>query len=115
MTFMRQRDWPGNVRELHNVLVQAAVMAFGDVLDRADIVAAVPEIPGQSPVDVWERPLGEGFNLDEHLNIVRKHFLGRAMQEAKSNKTQAARLLGFKSYQALDAQLKRLNVDWSKL
>jgi transcriptional regulator with PAS, ATPase and Fis domain len=111
MAFMRQRDWPGNVRELHNVLVQAAVMSEGKSLDRADIVAAVAEVPGQAAVDVMEHPLGEGFDLEDHLNNVRKHLLRRAMQEAKGVKTRAAKLLGFKSYQALDAQLKRLGVE----
>jgi transcriptional regulator with GAF, ATPase, and Fis domain len=61
---------------------------------------------------VLERPLGDGFILDEHINSLRKHYLRRALDESNGNKTQAARLLGMKHYQTLDAQLKTLNVDW---
>jgi transcriptional regulator with GAF, ATPase, and Fis domain len=38
--------------------------------------------------------------------------LRRALDESNGNKTQAARLLGMKHYQTLDAQLKTLKVDW---
>jgi len=55
-----------------------------------------------------ERPFGRGFDLEEHLSAIRKHYLSRAMDEARGVKTMAAKLLGLKSYQTLDAQLKRL-------
>jgi len=35
------------------------------------------------------------------------------MREANGVKSHAARLLGMKNYQTLDAQLKRLGVDWA--
>jgi len=36
---VKRHDWPGNVRQLHNALVQAAVMAEGDEIQRRDLVA----------------------------------------------------------------------------
>ncbi len=59
---------------------------------------------------VVDRPLGEGFDLEEHLNAIHREYLRRAMKEAKGVKTRASRLLGMKNYQTLDAQLKRLDV-----
>ena len=65
--------------------------------------------PGQN------RPLGGGLDLEEHLNDIRRSYLRRAMKEARGVKVKAARLLGMKNYQTLDAQLKRLEVEgeWS--
>ena len=58
-----------------------------------------------------DRPLGDNFNLEEFLNNIHASYLRRAMQEAKGVKAEAARLLGIKHYQTLDAQLKRLKID----
>jgi transcriptional regulator with GAF, ATPase, and Fis domain len=116
MGFVKKHDWPGNVRQLYNVLVQAAVMADGTVLQRSDVVAALGEIPDGScpPNRLLDRALGDGFDLEEYLNEIHRSYLRRAMEEAKGVKAQAARLLGMKNYQTLDAQLKRLKVtgDW---
>ena len=109
--FVKKHDWPGNVRQLYNVLVQAAVLAEGDTLGRGDLVAALGEMPeGSSLRGLAERPLGDDFDLEEHLNKIHKQYLQRAMEEANGVKAEAARLLGMKHYQTLDAQLKRLGV-----
>ena len=108
--FLSRADWPGNVRQLHNALVQAAVMADGDTLEPRDIAAAIADLPGAVNADVMDCPIGDGFNIDAHLDELRKHFILRAMSEAGGKKTQAARLLGMKSYQTLDAQIKRLKI-----
>jgi transcriptional regulator with GAF, ATPase, and Fis domain len=63
-------------------------------------------------VSILEHPLGDGFDLEAHLAEIQRHFLRRAMEESNGVKTRAARLLGMKNYQTLDAQLKRLNVSW---
>ncbi len=111
MAFVKKYSWPGNVRQLSNALLQASVMSDGPELHREDIIAAVENAPeGTSNQDAFERPLGEGFALEEHLTNIQKHYLRRAMEEARGIKTEAARLLGIGNYQTLDAQLKRLDV-----
>jgi DNA-binding NtrC family response regulator len=110
--FVRQHGWPGNVRQLYNALLQAAVMAEGEVIERRDLVAAVGPLDGEA-VTILEHPLGDGFDLEEHLKSIQRHYLRRAMQESKGVKAEAARLLGYKNYQTLAAQLKRLDVEWS--
>lgn len=114
--FVKRHGWPGNVRQLYNVLVQAAVLAEGHVLERSDLVAALGEMPDETRPSnrAFDRPIGDGFDLEEYLNELHRNYLRRAMEEAKGVKAQAARLLGMKNYQTLDAQLKRLQVtgDW---
>jgi DNA-binding NtrC family response regulator len=110
--FVKRFEWPGNVRQLYNALVQAAVLAEGHVLERSDFVAALGEIPDKrlTGASLVDRPLGDGFDIEEHLNGIQREYLRRAMKESRGVKTQAARLLGMKNYQTLDAQLKRLDV-----
>ncbi|MCF7854231.1 MAG: sigma 54-interacting transcriptional regulator [Candidatus Pacebacteria bacterium] len=112
--FMVRHPWPGNVRELRNCLLQAAVMSANDELTEVDLRTALSEMPvaRDTTRDILECPLGDGFSLQEHLEEIQRHFLGRAMREAHGVKAEAARLLGMKNYQTLDGQLKRLDVDW---
>jgi DNA-binding NtrC family response regulator len=112
MELVKRHDWPGNVRQLYNALLQAAVMAEGQVIEPRDIAAALGDMDASTP-NVLEQPLGDGFSLEEHLKSIQRHYLRRAMEEARGVKTTAARLLGMKHYQTLDAQLERLRVEWS--
>lgn len=112
-SFVKQHDWPGNVRQLYNVLVQAAVLTDGVKIGPKELAAALGEMPEgrQHTGFILDGPLGDGFVLEDYLISIHKSYLRRAMEEADGVKAQAARLLGMKNYQTLDAQLKRLNVD----
>ena len=109
--FMQRYPWPGNVRELSNALVQASMMADGKVLKPQDIAAAVAEFPSAKVDDPMNLPLGGEFVLESHLLDIQRHFLRRAMIEADGKVTKAAKLLGYKNYQTLSAQLERLGVE----
>jgi transcriptional regulator with PAS, ATPase and Fis domain len=113
VSFARRYAWPGNVRQLYNVLVQAAVMTDARVLERRDLAAAIAHTPDVSVgrSDPMQQALGDGFDLEQHLDGIRRHYLQRAMDEAGGVKAEAARLLGLASYQTLDGQLKRLGVN----
>ncbi|MCA9117646.1 MAG: sigma 54-interacting transcriptional regulator, partial [Planctomycetaceae bacterium] len=110
--FVKSHSWPGNVRQLYNALVQAAVFTDGEKIGRRELEASLGKMPagGSHPAGIPDRPLGDGFELEDFLNTIHCHYLRRAMQEARGVKAQAARLLGMKNYQTLDAQLKRLDV-----
>lgn len=110
--FVKQQAWPGNVRQLYNVLVQAAVLADQTELSREDLFAALGELPSPASFQSVLQGLDfeSGFDLDEHLNSLQREILRRAMQQAKGNKTKAAKLLGLKSYQALTHRLDSLDV-----
>lgn len=117
ISFVKTQPWPGNVRQLYNALMQAAVLTDGKIIGRKELAASIAEMPdsGNRGSGILDRPLGDEFDLEEHLNDIQRQYLRRAMEESGGVKTRAARLLGMKSYQTLDAQLKRLGVTghWS--
>jgi transcriptional regulator with PAS, ATPase and Fis domain len=63
--------------------------------------------PTNQEPDILNRPLGEGFDLKDLLNNIKNHYLQRAMAEAGGNKTEAAKLVGLRSYQTFDNWTKR--------
>jgi len=92
--------------------MQAAVLTDGKIIGRKEVAASIAEMPNSGGVlsGIMDRPLGDEFDLEEHLNDIQRQYLRRAMEEAGGVKVKAARLLGMKNYQTLDAQLKRLGV-----
>jgi DNA-binding NtrC family response regulator len=112
IAFVKTQPWPGNVRQLYNALMQAAVLTDGKIIGRKEVAASIAEMPDSSrgAAGLLDRPLGDEFDLEEHLNDIHRRYLRRAMEEAEGVKAKAARLLGMKNYQTLDAQLKRLGV-----
>ena len=113
MAFVKGYPWPGNIRQLQNALLQAAVMAAGPAIERGDLLASVGNVDPGRLVHPLEQPLGEGFDLEEHLKTIQRHYLRRGMRESGGVKAEAARLLGYENYQTLSAQLKRLGVTWT--
>jgi DNA-binding NtrC family response regulator len=110
LEFAKKHPWPGNVRQLFNTLTQAAVMTDDEVIDRRDLADAIAEVPGSAAEDLRELPLGDGFSLERHLEQIQAHYLRRALDEAGGVQRQAARLLGYRNYQTLAAQLQRLGI-----
>ncbi len=47
LDLLTAHDWPGNVRELENVCWRLAALAPADVINAADLQAALPPAPGQ--------------------------------------------------------------------
>jgi transcriptional regulator with PAS, ATPase and Fis domain len=109
-TLLLQHSWPGNVRELINTLQRAAIWSTGESIGVEDIREAIlpPLKPEQT--DLMKKPIGEGFNLQEIIDLVARTYLVRAMDEAKGKKVKAAELLGFSNYQTLDNWLKKYDV-----
>lgn len=105
-----QHTWPGNVRELVNTLKRAAIWSDGPAISAEDVREAI--LPASSAVsqEVLGRALGNGFALESVLEEVARHYLQRAMAEAQQNKTKAAELVGFSSYQRLSDWLKKHRV-----
>jgi transcriptional regulator with PAS, ATPase and Fis domain len=113
--FVRKHDWPGNVRELRNVLLQSAVMSIDKAITEQDIASALSQLPntrmGASDVD---KPLGDGFDLEAHLDQIRKRYLDRAMHQANGVKNKAVELLGYNSHQVLTGHLVRHGLEAKK-
>jgi transcriptional regulator with PAS, ATPase and Fis domain len=110
--FLKKCDWQGNVRELYNVILQAAVMTDKKNITACDISSSMIETPGKARADdLADLELDEGFNLEKHLKSIREQYLSKAIKQAGGVKTKAAQLLGFNSYQTMNAQMKKLGID----
>jgi DNA-binding NtrC family response regulator len=102
--------WPGNVRELLNTLQRAALWTSDSTIRSEDIREAL--LPANLGDDsrILDRPIGEGFSLPKLLSLVASHYLGRALDEARGNKTLAARLVGLPSYQTFSNWISKYGV-----
>jgi DNA-binding NtrC family response regulator len=110
--FMLQHRWPGNVRELINTLHRAAIWCERDVIDLDDMKAATLE-SGPGAVELERglgRPIEQGFDLQELIAEIARHYLRRALDASNGSKTQTAKLLGFASYQTVSNWLKRYDI-----
>ena len=80
-----------------------------------DIKAALNETIGsrkqQNPLDLT---LGEAFSLDEQLDLLQVYYIKKALEQAHGVKSEAARLLGLRNYQTLDAKMKKLKIEIEK-
>ncbi|MEO6323306.1 MAG: sigma 54-interacting transcriptional regulator, partial [Thermoanaerobaculia bacterium] len=94
--------WPGNVRELRNALERATIMAEGGLITAAHLPISVArrDSPGESGLDgsggasgATGRPgtLPPG-GID--LETLERSLVSQALEQARHNKTKAAKLLG---------------------
>jgi DNA-binding NtrC family response regulator len=93
MDLLREYDWPGNVRELRNVIERATILAGGAALGPEHIVlpaAAAGEEGESGRVGAGLHLPAEGVNLED----VEAGLIREALERARGNKSQAARLLG---------------------
>jgi DNA-binding NtrC family response regulator len=100
-------DWPGNIRELQNTLVRAAVWSNGEQITQVDVKEALLQSPIAQNDNILNRSLGAGLDIQDVMSKVAKHYLDRALTEAKGNKTEAAKLVGLNSYQTFSNWAKK--------
>jgi transcriptional regulator with GAF, ATPase, and Fis domain len=79
-------DWPGNVRELENAIERALVLSTADMILLEDLPESVLE--RAAPVG------GEPGNYHDAVRGLKKQLILNALEEARGNYTEAARLLG---------------------
>ena len=96
--------FPGNVRELENILERAMTLCDSNLIGVEDL--AIPEeyVPAGQ--------VGEGADdaLDAVLESVEKQTIMNALEQARWNKTAAAKLLGI-SFGALRYRMQKLGLD----
>ena len=79
-------DWPGNVRELENAIERALVLGLADVIRPEDL-----------PESVLEKDVPPGIGEAKYhvaIKQLKKHLILSALEDAKGNYTEAARILG---------------------
>ncbi len=110
---IHQHPWPGNVRELYNCLSRAAIWSSDDVIQVDDIRESLfpISIKDRDSEKVLNLRLGEDLRLPELLGKVARHYLSRALMEARGNKTKAAQLVGLSNYQTFTNWMTRYGVE----
>jgi two-component system response regulator PilR (NtrC family) len=105
MELLATHDYPGNVRELENVIERALTLCDGGTIQAADI-----ELRG-SPSQFEETvPPHHPGTLPKALEDIERQSIVRALEEARYNKTAAARALGI-SFRALRYRIKKLGIE----
>ncbi|MBI2193596.1 MAG: sigma 54-interacting transcriptional regulator [Planctomycetes bacterium] len=89
---LQTHDWPGNVRDLQNVIERSARLTRNEVLDADDLLITEP-VTYADPLEALPDPR-PGFSLEGFLGSARKQLILRALEIAKGNQSEAARLLG---------------------
>jgi len=105
-------SWPGNVRELQNTLMRSAIWSQNEIITASDIKETMLPIASKNTKsdNILGKSLEADFDLDLVIGEVARHYLERAIKEAGGNKTKAAKLLNFSSYQRLDVWLKKYRI-----
>jgi transcriptional regulator with PAS, ATPase and Fis domain len=89
--------WPGNVRELAHKIERAILLARGAAITAADLNLAAPIRRARTVTAPPELRVisGQGdLDLKKALDRVEKHFIEKALERTKGNRTEAAALLG---------------------
>jgi transcriptional regulator with PAS, ATPase and Fis domain len=89
---LQSHAWLGNVRDLENVIERSVRLARQDILDTDDLIISEP-IASPDPLASLPEPQ-DGFSLEEYLTSARKQLILRALETARGNQSEAARLLG---------------------
>jgi DNA-binding NtrC family response regulator len=110
---IQRHPWPGNVRELYNCLSRAAIWSTGEIIQAEDIQESLFPVTNKSSDqgEILNLRLGADLHLPELLAKVARHYLSRALIEAKGNKTQAAELVGLSNYQTFTNWMNKYGVE----
>lgn len=108
---LRSYPFPGNVRELENILERTLTLCKESVIDEFDL-----QLPSEEPKKVAiksgdaDKVFENAEALDPLLNDMERETIRNALEQAKGNKTKAAKLLGI-NLGALRYRLKKFNID----
>ena len=88
-------DWPGNTRELRNAIERVMILAESNLIAARHLPMRISE-GGTMPVPMGEGQTDGGIQLPNggvSLYQVEKELIRQALEQARGNKTAAARLL----------------------
>lgn len=101
---MLSYSWPGNVRELENAVERAVVIARESRIGSQDLLLG----RSSSQIDDFK-----GKSLKEALNIFKRHFIRKALEDNRWNQTETAKVLDIqRTY--LSRLIKELSIANSK-
>jgi DNA-binding NtrC family response regulator len=102
--------WPGNVRELRNILERAAILCDGGLIAAEHLAMTIvppavaptlpPPVPSVGePVATVPRPAGTAPATAGNLQSMERAMIEQALQNARFNKSKAAKTLGLTRHQ----------------
>jgi two-component system response regulator PilR (NtrC family) len=94
--------FPGNVRELENMIERALALRTSDVIATEDLGIFVEEAQSAESGAV-------GASLQDHLDQVERQAILAALEQARGNRTAAAKLLGI-SFRSMRYRMARLSI-----
>ncbi|HEV8457634.1 MAG TPA: sigma-54 dependent transcriptional regulator [Methylomirabilota bacterium] len=111
MQLLMRHEWPGNVRELKNVIRKAALLASD--LITPEFLPAFEAAGASARPAAAAPPAGDDLSLREVAELAtadaERRSIRQALEAAKGNKSQAARLLRT-DYSTLHAKMKRYGI-----
>ncbi|HEV7779456.1 MAG TPA: sigma-54 dependent transcriptional regulator [Luteibacter sp.] len=115
---LEEYDFPGNVRELENILERSMAMCEGDTIEALDLM--LPQRParqggatpssGQAAAEQAAPASTGAVPLEDYISNIERDRITKALEEARYNKTAAAKKLGI-TFRALRYKLKKLGID----
>jgi len=102
--------WPGNVRELRNVLERAAILCDGGLITGEHLaLTPTPPVVPSPPVQTTASPAGDRaaaapalpppLDRPGDLHTMERAMIEQALQQARFNKSKAAKSLGLSRHQ----------------
>jgi two-component system, NtrC family, response regulator HydG len=105
---LSRHTWPGNVRELENVIGHACMVVMGDTIDVVDLPQYLRTGSPSAPLPM--HPVAnEPAKLVDSLEANERMLVAGALERAKGNQSEAARLLRV-GRDALRYKMKKYNL-----
>jgi Nif-specific regulatory protein len=86
---LTSHEWPGNVRELRNLMERLAFLAPGPTIEADDLAFIL-----MTPSDSGRMKIPTDLGLAEATDVFQREYIAAALERARGNQAEAARLLG---------------------